>query len=248
MRLKNNKNIYSKRINFIKDNCNSCTEKGFSLTELSIALIIIGLIITATIGGKALIDQAKIISIINEFEEIKIALSTYVNSGGNLYQENGTTKDSNIFLDIKNTGIISASKLGYNPKEGNLYGYKTKLHTNKGTYLWYAQSKNSNTLNKYGQRLKILLWYGLITDGTKVRTPPYIFTLKFCKKLVHKLQSTYNEKQSLVMHTVENNKNDFKRFEFFCRCYKIDNSMDWNCNSSDPKTSAIIGVFVWDLK
>ncbi len=54
--------------------------KGFSLVELSIVLIIIGLLIAAVISGKALINSAKLAVIKSELETIKIATRNYTDT------------------------------------------------------------------------------------------------------------------------------------------------------------------------
>ena len=46
-------------------------KKGFSLVELSIVLIIIGLLIAGVSSGSKLIKQARINSLINELNELK---------------------------------------------------------------------------------------------------------------------------------------------------------------------------------
>ena len=45
--------------------------KAFSLIELSIVLIIIGLLIAGIIGGKSLIESAKIRNVVNEFNNLE---------------------------------------------------------------------------------------------------------------------------------------------------------------------------------
>ena len=51
--------------------------KGFTLVELSIVLIIIGLLIAGVTSGKKLIQQAKISKVINEFSMYNLAVKTF---------------------------------------------------------------------------------------------------------------------------------------------------------------------------
>ncbi|MCD6034420.1 MAG: prepilin-type N-terminal cleavage/methylation protein [Rickettsiales bacterium] len=51
---------------------------GFSLVELSIVLVIIGLLAAGTIGGKALMEQSRLRSIITDFNRYKSATDSFV--------------------------------------------------------------------------------------------------------------------------------------------------------------------------
>jgi prepilin-type N-terminal cleavage/methylation domain-containing protein len=53
------------------------TKKAFSLVELSIVLIIIGLLVAAVTTGSTLIKQAKLRTIINDIENYKTAYNTF---------------------------------------------------------------------------------------------------------------------------------------------------------------------------
>ena len=47
--------------------------KGFTLVELTIVMVIVGLIIAGIAGGKSLIDQARLRSVISEMDEYNTA-------------------------------------------------------------------------------------------------------------------------------------------------------------------------------
>lgn len=51
---------------------------GFTLIELSIVILIIGIIFTGVVSGTKLLEQAKLRQVIREFEEIKTAYKTFV--------------------------------------------------------------------------------------------------------------------------------------------------------------------------
>ncbi|MCH2546597.1 MAG: prepilin-type N-terminal cleavage/methylation domain-containing protein [Alphaproteobacteria bacterium] len=55
----------------MKKNSSSRSLSGFSLVELSIVITIIGLIIGAVLGGKALLEQSQVSKMIAQVEEIK---------------------------------------------------------------------------------------------------------------------------------------------------------------------------------
>ena len=58
--------------------------KAFSLIELSIVLIIIGLLVAGITNGQSLIESAKIRSIINEFRGYRYAVNTFYSLKGRL--------------------------------------------------------------------------------------------------------------------------------------------------------------------
>ena len=52
-------------------------QKGFTLIELSIVIVIIGLIVAGVIGGQSLIQQSKLRSIITDVNKYKTAYNTF---------------------------------------------------------------------------------------------------------------------------------------------------------------------------
>jgi len=52
-------------------------EKGFTLIELSIVIVIIGLIVAAVVGGQSLVKQAKLRNIVSDVNKYKVAVNTF---------------------------------------------------------------------------------------------------------------------------------------------------------------------------
>jgi len=50
---------------------------GFTLIELSIVIVIIGLIVAGVVGGQTLVEQAKIRQVIGQMNKIKLAVNAY---------------------------------------------------------------------------------------------------------------------------------------------------------------------------
>ena len=51
--------------------------KAFSLVELSIVLIIIGLLVAGVSGGSKMISNAKLRTVISDMEQYKLAVNTF---------------------------------------------------------------------------------------------------------------------------------------------------------------------------
>jgi len=52
-------------------------ETGFTLVELSIVIVIIGLIVAGVVGGQSLVKQAKLKNVISEFNNYKTAINIF---------------------------------------------------------------------------------------------------------------------------------------------------------------------------
>jgi prepilin-type N-terminal cleavage/methylation domain-containing protein len=89
--------------------------KGFSLIELSIVLIIMGLLVAGITGGAALIKSAQLRTVMTEFQNYRVAFNTYyglydkvpgvATSGG----ANTVDTSKGAWDDLKEEGIIEKS-------------------------------------------------------------------------------------------------------------------------------------------
>src|SRR5260221_807798 len=61
----------------MKANNKSLTESGFTLVEIAIVLVIIGLLLGGILKGQEMITKAKIKNIINDFNGVTAAVNTY---------------------------------------------------------------------------------------------------------------------------------------------------------------------------
>ncbi len=136
--------IYMKN-NDIKHNLSNFTLKyhnAFSLIELSIVLIIIGLLVAGITGGQSLIDSARARAVMNEVENYRRAIDIYFAANGKLpgdklnngklgensgnYYDGTDTKYSDceddrsciVYIDLDKEGILDYSNV--NPQYGKM--------------------------------------------------------------------------------------------------------------------------------
>ncbi len=181
---------------------------AFSLVELSIVLIIIGLLISAVIGGRALIDEAKIITIRNEFEEIKFALSQYENTGRSFIDIHNYLCKTSIWEEMKDLGYIDKSR--YIRQGWGTFKSKIKGKTNHYN-LW--SNRQCWSPNTWSRTAKTYVHYGVMGEGT---TDEKLLDPKFCKKLVQKFRSYYGGDIGADMEDRNASKNS--KYIFSCWC------------------------------
>lgn len=63
---------------------------GFSLMEISIVLLVIGIIAGGMLKGKDLIESAQVRAVVNDFQNLQTAFESYINSYGAIPGDDGS--------------------------------------------------------------------------------------------------------------------------------------------------------------
>jgi prepilin-type N-terminal cleavage/methylation domain-containing protein len=112
MKINNNKNYTnnSKYNYYNSSNYNNYNNNAFSLIELSIVLIIMGLLVAGVTGGASLIKSAQLRSVITEYQTYKVAYNTYYGMYSKVpgdSEGNGEIGSSQLaWEDLKGDGLI----------------------------------------------------------------------------------------------------------------------------------------------
>jgi prepilin-type N-terminal cleavage/methylation domain-containing protein len=91
-------------------------QKGFTLVEIAIVLVIIGLLLGGVLKGQELITNAKIKAVTSDFDNISAAYYAYQDRTGNIAGDSATPDgaiDTNnaFWFDLKREGFISGALL-----------------------------------------------------------------------------------------------------------------------------------------
>lgn len=101
--------------------------RGFTLIELSIVLVIIGLMVGAIVGGRALVHQAELQSVIKEANTLQTALNTFVMQYDALP---GDFKEATSYWSAANNGNGNGSWRG-NGTDETTEGFYAYDHLNR---------------------------------------------------------------------------------------------------------------------
>ena len=90
-------------------------KKGFTLVELAIVLVIIGIILGAVLKGQELINNAKMKRAYNQYREVLAAIYTYYDRYGKYPGDDNTASTRWSVNDGNNNGIIEGFTLNCGP-------------------------------------------------------------------------------------------------------------------------------------
>jgi len=133
------------------------TQSGFTLVEIAIVLVIIGLLLGGILKGQEMINQAKIKNVINDFNGITVAINSYQDRYRALPgdDQNATTR-------------WTTQAPGKGDGNGIIAGFYNANDTG-GTNSAPANGKESNL---FWQHLRIAGFVGGLTMGQGSGTPP----------------------------------------------------------------------------
>ncbi len=135
------------------------TEAGFTLVEIAIVLVIIGLLLGGILKGQEMITQAKIKNIVNDFNGITVAVTSYQDRYRALPgdDQNATTRWTT-----------------QNPGKGNGDGVidVTGKYKDNNTLGAGGAPANGAETNLFWQHLRIAGFVPGLTTGTGSGTPP----------------------------------------------------------------------------
>jgi prepilin-type N-terminal cleavage/methylation domain-containing protein len=128
-------------------------KKGFTLVELSIVMVVIGLIIGMALKGKSLLDSATIRNEVNKLSLMQSAVATLLTTSSgdgslnDLPNDNGTNHHSIENSFLINKGLLSAKDLSYNNADHSIYfcAYPSAAGSTDG-YYEVDTSKSDNML------------------------------------------------------------------------------------------------------
>lgn len=98
-------------------------KKGFTLVELAIVLVVIGLLMGMAFKGKTLVDAARIKSDINKIQKLETVLNTYFASYNTFpgKKDDGSYSDLSIMNDLIAESLLKHSDFKLNTFSSNIH-------------------------------------------------------------------------------------------------------------------------------
>ncbi len=124
------------------------SKKGFTLVELAIVLVVIGIILGAVLKGQELINNAKMKRAYNQYREILAAVYTYYDKYGKFPGDDNTagSRWSGVATNGNNNGIIDGLTLGC-AQNAQTETCQAWLHMRLANILTGATNANDGTRN-----------------------------------------------------------------------------------------------------
>jgi len=142
------------------------SNKGFTLVELAIVLVIIGIILGAVLKGQELINNAKVKRCYNQYREIVAAFYTYYDRFGKFPGDDNTSHSTwSGFVPGDNDGLIDGGFV-YNCIGGEAAGQESCnawSHLRRANIIIGAGGDRTNPQNAYGGAISVA--YGTV-NGT----------------------------------------------------------------------------------
>lgn len=114
--------------------------KGFSLVEMAIVLVVIGVIAGLAFKGKSLIDSARIKADIQKINKISTAITTYYSKYGTLPGLDTASKQmtvKNIYNDLTKGGFLKETDFKMSSLPNTFYGlHGCKISIINGKEMW----------------------------------------------------------------------------------------------------------------
>lgn len=134
----------------LKMKTNRKSEAGFTLVEIAIVMVIIGLLIGGILKGQAMIQNAKVKRVVKQADELRAAVMTFydkygvypgdenlaaIPSGGTDTEGDGDgqiesvgAEDRGMFLDLQLAGLISGSYNGTSTMPNHAFGDNVTMY------------------------------------------------------------------------------------------------------------------------
>jgi prepilin-type N-terminal cleavage/methylation domain-containing protein len=144
-------------MSFSTINRKKSVEAGFTLVEIAIVLVIIGLLLGGILKGQEMITQAKIKNVINDFNGVTVAVTSYQDRYRAIPgdDQNATTRWTT-----------------QNPASGNGNGIIAGFYNTNDTSGTGGAPPSAAESNLFWQHLRIAGFVPGLTTGTGTGTPP----------------------------------------------------------------------------
>lgn len=147
-------------------------QSGFTLVEIAIVMVIIGLLIGGILRGQALIDNAKIKSVINDMNGVAAAYYGYLdrkkvapNPEADYIVADGTVVGNKFWWQVRSEGLLTGDPLSVSPATNAMNGYIGVINSLGVTGL-AGDLVCTSVLAKYAQGIDAGLDDGLATNGS----------------------------------------------------------------------------------